>query len=112
MLRGPLWFILSYLGRTVGYFLPLSLVWCLLVLWKLVLGEEAAKSDPAQVLWALRLKHDGFSNRDLTSTSRRSPRAAAAACDVFRVSWTPDPQVKRGSFMTGLGVFVCLWLLG
>lgn len=112
MLRGPLWFILSYLGRTVGYFLPLSLVWCLLVLWKLVLGEEAAKSDPAQVLWALRLKHDGFSNRDLTSTSRRSPRAAATACDVLRVSWTPDPQVKRGVFMTGLGVFVRLWLLG
>lgn len=43
MPRGPLWFILSYLGRTVGYFLPVSLVWCLLVLWKLVLREEAAK---------------------------------------------------------------------
>lgn len=64
---GPLWFILSYLGRTVGYFLPLSLVWCLLVLWKLVLGEEAAKSDAAQVLWALCLKYDDFSSRDLTS---------------------------------------------
>lgn len=68
-----------------------------------------AKSDPAQVLWVLCLKHGGFSNRDLASTSRRSPRAAIA-CDILRVSWTPtsDQQVKRGVFMTGVEVFVCL----
>lgn len=69
-----------------------------------------AKSDPAQVLWVLCLKHGGFSNRDLTSTSRRSPRAAAIAYDILRVSWTPTPdqQVKRGVFMTGVEVFVRL----
>lgn len=59
-----------------------SLPWQLIpdVIWELVLGEESLKSDPLSPV-----PRACFSNRDLTPTSGRQPRATAEASIIWGV---------------------------
>lgn len=65
-----------------------KLVWCFLVLWMLVLGEEHFSSVPVQgTLGHLAKEHGVISNRDLSSTSGRQPRSLLGNLESTTHAW-------------------------
>lgn len=57
--------------------------------WELVLGEEASRSIPTQLLQVLCPQHEDFSNRVLCLHSWERPMEMVAAFNVWGVSCTP-----------------------